>query len=349
MQSLVIRRPDDWHLHVRDGAALTHTVAATAAVFARAIIMPNLKVPITTVIQAAAYKERILEACDSSMSFEPLMTLYLTDNTSVSEIYIAKASGLIHGCKLYPAGATTNSDSGVTSISHITKVLAAMAEVGLPLLVHGEVTDKHVDIFDREKTFIDLILNPLLEKIPSLRVVLEHITTRDAVNFVLSGSENLAATITPQHLLFNRNDMLAGGIRPHLYCLPILKRQIHQQALREVVASGHPRFFLGTDSAPHAKLTKESDCGCAGCYSAPVALPLYATIFEELNALDKLEAFASINGANWYGVPINEECVELTRRNFAVPTNLPFLDDAIVPLMAGCTLPWRLNDAHFIE
>ncbi|WP_394133439.1 dihydroorotase [Marinobacter nauticus] len=340
-RQITITRPDDWHLHVRDGDILNDVVPATAACFGRAIIMPNLVPPVTDASAAVAYRDRILAAARGT-DFQPLMTLYLTESTTAETIREAKAAGVV-AAKLYPAGATTNSASGVTDIRNIYPVLEAMADCGMLLLVHGEVTDSDIDIFDREKVFLERVLAPTLTAFPSLRVVLEHITTADSAEFVRNHQgNNLGATLTPQHLMYNRNHMLVGGIRPHLYCLPILKRNKHQEALREVVASGDPRFFLGTDSAPHAKDKKEAACGCAGCYSAYGAIGLYADIFEELGILDKLEAFASFNGADFYGLPRNTDTVTLVREPWTMPENLPLAGGGIVPLKAGETVNWRL-------
>ena len=340
-RELTITRPDDWHLHVRDGAVLNNVVPATAACFGRAIIMPNLVPPVTDASMAMAYRERILAAA-ADTGFEPLMTLYLTESTTPETIREAKAAGVI-AAKLYPAGATTNSASGVTDIRNIYPVLEAMADCGMLLLVHGEVTDADIDIFDREKVFLERVLAPTLQAFPQLKVVLEHITTADSAEFVRSHtSGNLAATLTPQHLMYNRNHMLVGGVRPHLYCLPILKRNKHQLALREAVASGDPRFFLGTDSAPHAKDKKEAACGCAGCYSAYGAIGLYADVFEELGILDKFEAFASFNGPDFYGLPRNTDTITLVREPWTMPEQLPLADGTIVPLKAGETVNWRL-------
>lgn len=340
-RQITITRPDDWHLHVRDGDILNDVVPATAACFGRAIIMPNLVPPVTDASAAMAYRDRI-QAAARGTDFQPLMTLYLTESTTAETIREAKAAGVV-AAKLYPAGATTNSASGVTDIRNIYPVLEAMADCGMLLLVHGEVTDSDIDIFDREKVFLERVLAPTLAAFPSLRVVLEHITTADSAEFVRSHQgNNLGATLTPQHLMYNRNHMLVGGIRPHLYCLPILKRNKHQEALREAVASGDPRFFLGTDSAPHAKDKKEAACGCAGCYSAYGAIGLYADIFEELGILDKLEAFASFNGADFYGLPRNTDTVTLVREPWTMPENLPLASGGIVPLKAGETVNWRL-------
>jgi dihydroorotase len=342
--SLTLTAPDDWHVHLRDGAALATTVAATARQFRRAIIMPNLKPPVRTAAQALAYRQRILAALPSGATFEPLMTLYLTDSTSAADIDEAAASGVVKAVKLYPAGATTHSDAGVTDLMKPIKALEAMQRHGMPLLMHGEVTDAHVDIFDREARFIDEVLVPLRSALPELKAVFEHITTREAAQYVASASGPVAATITPQHLLFNRNAIFTGGIRPHYYCLPVLKREEHRQALVAAATSGSVRFFLGTDSAPHARHTKEHSCGCAGCYSAPHALELYAEAFEAAQALDKLEAFASFNGPDFYGLPRNTGHVILTRQPQTVPAQLPYLDDSgIVPLKGGETLSWTFS------
>lgn len=338
---ITLTRPDDWHLHVRDDDILADVVPATAACFGRAIIMPNLVPPVVTASDAMAYRDRILAAAKGT-EFQPLMTLYLTEGTTPETIREAKAAGVV-AAKLYPAGATTNSASGVKDIRNIYPVLDAMAECGMLLLVHGEVTDADIDIFDREKVFLERVLAPTMEAFPNLKVVLEHITTADSAEFVQQHKgDNLAATLTPQHLMYNRNHMLVGGIRPHLYCLPILKRNRHQQALRDAVATGDKRFFLGTDSAPHAKDRKEAACGCAGCYSAYGALSLYADVFEELGILNKLEAFASFNGADFYGLPRNSDTVTLVREPWTMPSQLPLANDHIVPLKAGETVHWRL-------
>ncbi|OOG23929.1 dihydroorotase [Thioalkalivibrio denitrificans] len=339
---LTLRRPDDWHLHVRDGDMLRAVVAHTARQFARAIIMPNLKPPVTTVQQARAYRERILAALPQDTAFSPLMTLYLTDTTSPEEIRLAVASGFVHGVKLYPAGATTHSDAGVTDIRRCHGTLETMQETGLPLLVHGEATDPEVDVFDREAVFIERTLAPLMKDFPGLRVVLEHITTRDAVQFVRDGDDRLGATVTPQHILMNRNALFQGGMRPHHYCLPVLKRERHRQAIMDVLAEGHPRFFLGTDSAPHPKGAKESACGCAGIYSAHAAIELYAEAFEQAGALDHLEAFASLNGPRFYGLPVNEERITLVKESWEVPGEYPLGGDTVVPLRAGGSIGWRL-------
>ncbi len=340
---LTLTRPDDWHLHLRDGAALAVVVPHTARQFARAIIMPNLKPPVTTTAQAAAYRERILAAVPQGLTFTPLMTLYLTDNTPAEEIDRAISSGFVHAVKYYPAGATTNSDAGVTAIEKCLATLARMEELGLPLLVHGEVTDAEVDIFDRERVFIERVLAPLLQRFPRLRLVLEHITTLEGVRFVESMGTNVAGTLTAHHLLMNRNALLAGGVRPHHYCLPVLKRETHRQALVRAATSGNPKFFLGTDSAPHARNTKEAACGCAGCYTALNALELYAEVFEAVDALDKLEAFASFHGADFYGLPRNMGKLTLEKTAWRVPDSLAFGDDLLVPLRAGETLHWKLK------
>ena len=339
---ITLTRPDDWHLHLRDGAALQAVLPDTARQFARAIVMPNLRPPVTTTILAGEYRVRILTALPKGMHFEPLMTLYLTDNTTADEIKKAKASGFIHGVKLYPAGATTNSDSGVSDLIKCTIALEAMEKVGLPLLVHAEVTDSDVDVFDRERVFIERNMAPLLKRYPSLKVVFEHITTKDAAEFVTSAPSNVAATITAHHLLMNRNDMFKGGIQPHHYCLPILKRESHRLALVEAAISGNKKFFLGTDSAPHAKYTKEAACGCAGMYTAHAAIELYAEAFEAANALDKLEAFASFYGADFYGLPRNKDKITLEKTSWLVPNALPLGDDSLVPLRAGQQIHWKL-------
>jgi len=343
LQEISLVYPDDWHLHVRDGDVLRHVIPDTAERFARAIIMPNLKPPVTTTEQALAYRERILAAVPNGISFQPLMTLYLTDNTPKEEILKAKESGLVHALKLYPAGATTNSDAGVTDIRKCNSTLEKMAELGLPLLVHGEVTDSHIDIFDRERIFIEQILEPLTQRLPELKIVLEHITTSDAVDFVTGSGANIAATITPHHLLYNRNAMLAGGIRPHYYCLPIIKRETHRKALVKAAVSGNPKFFLGTDSAPHAQHAKESACGCAGIYSSHAAIELYAEVFEQADALDKLEGFASFYGADFYGLPRNTDKIKLTKQEWTVPDSLAFGEERLIPLRAGEKISWQLT------
>jgi len=340
---LTLRRPDDWHLHLRDGAALGAVVAHTATRFARAIVMPNLKPPVTTTELARAYRERILAALPAGARFEPLMTLYLTDRTSPAEVARAKASGIVHAVKYYPAGATTHSEAGVTAIERVDAALAALEEHDLPLLVHGEVTDPAVDVFDREQVFIDRVLSGVVRRFSRLRVVLEHVTTREGVAFVRAAGRRVAATITPQHLLLNRNALFEGGIRPHHYCLPVLKREPHRAALVDAATSGEPQFFLGTDSAPHARLTKETACGCAGVYSAHAAIELYAEAFERAGRLDRLEGFASGFGADFYGLPRNTELITLTQAAWDVPASYPFGDDVLVPFRAGEALRWRLD------
>ncbi len=340
---LTITRPDDWHLHLRDGEALRHTVPHSARRFARAIVMPNLKPPVVTTDQAQAYRERILQEVPEGVAFEPLMTLYLTDQTPAQEIRRAKESGVVKAVKYYPAGATTNSENGVTDLRRCYRTLEAMADAGLPLLMHGEVTDPEVDVFDREAVFIDRVLLPLLKAVPGLRIVFEHITTRDAAALVAETAENLAATITPQHLLLDRNALFQGGIRPHHYCLPVLKRRTHRQALVAAATSGDPRFFLGTDSAPHAREAKETACGCAGMFSAPAAIELYAQLFEQEGVLERLEGFASWHGADFYGLPRNQEKLTLVRQEWRVPETLPFGRSQVVPMAAGETLRWRLE------
>ena len=342
MNKLTITRPDDWHLHLRDGASLKAVLADTANRFARAIVMPNLRPPVTTTDLAESYRQRILANLPSGSKFEPLMTLYLTDSTSPEEIIKAKASGFVHGVKLYPAGATTNSDSGVTSFDACERALDAMQKHGMPLLVHAEVTDADVDVFDREKVFIDRNMKPLLARFPELKVIFEHITTREAAQFVAASPANVAATITPHHLLMNRNAMFAGGMRPHHYCLPILKREEHRLALVDAAISGSPKFFLGTDSAPHPKSAKESACGCAGMYSAHAGIELYAEVFEAANALDKLEAFSSFYGADFYGLPRNQDHITLVKESWQVPAEIEFGDDVLVPLRAGQSVQWRM-------
>ena len=343
MEQITLTRPDDWHLHVRDGDVLPDVIPDTARRFGRAIIMPNLKPPVTTTAQALAYRERILAAVPRGMSFLPLMTLYLTDNTPAEEIIEAKQSGIVHALKLYPAGATTNSDAGVTDIRNCDATLERMAEMGMPLLVHGEVTAADIDVFDREKVFIDRVLQPLTERLPALKVVFEHITTKDAVDFVRDSSDRIAATITPHHLLYNRNAMLVGGIKPHYYCLPVIKRETHRQALLAAAASGNPKFFLGTDSAPHAQHAKESACGCAGIYSSHAAIELYAEAFEQVNALDKLDGFASCFGADYYGLPRNTDTITLQKTDWIVPDKINFGKETLIPLRAGETIRWKLE------
>lgn len=343
MQQITLTRPDDWHVHLRDGTLMQAVVQDTARQFARAIVMPNLRPPVTTTEQAQAYRARILAALPAGSTFEPLMTLYLTDKTTVQEIQRARQSGIVHAAKLYPAGATTNSDAGVTDIRIIYPVLEEMQRCGMPLLVHGEVTDSSVDVFDREAIFIGRVMVPLLHDMPQLRVVFEHITTRDATQFVMDAPHNVAATITAHHLLYNRNAMFSGGVRPHYYCLPVLKRELHREALGQAVSSGSNKFFLGTDSAPHAQHTKEAACGCAGIYTAHAAIELYAEAFEQLGALDKLEGFASFYGADFYGLPRNTNQITLQKASWQVPTSLVFADHQLVPLRAGESLVWQLG------
>lgn len=344
MDTLTLRRPDDWHLHVRDGAALAAVVPPTAARFGRALIMPNLTPPITTTAQAQAYRDRIVAAVPAGSAFEPLMTLYLTDALAPEEIDRAADSGAVIAAKLYPAGATTNSTSGVTDVAHIEGVLERMQERDLVLCVHGEVTGNEIDVFDREHVFIERVLAPLVARFPRLRVVFEHITTAAAVEFVRAHDGRVGATITPQHLLLNRNAIFAGGLRPHHYCLPVLKRERHREALVEAATSGDARFFLGTDSAPHARGDKESACGCAGCYTAPVGIELYAEVFDRAGRMENLEAFASLNGAAFYGLPANEERITLKRQAWTVPESYDYTDGkTLVPLLAGQTLTWRME------
>jgi dihydroorotase len=351
MDTLTITRPDDWHLHLRDNAALEAVLPFTARQFARAIVMPNLNPPVTTVEMARAYRKRILSAlaranatgsAGARLNFEPLMTLYLTDNTAPEEIARAKTSGFVHAVKYYPAGATTNSDAGVTRLERAFPAIAAMEQHDVPLLVHGEVTDPAVDIFDREQAFIDTVLSQIVQRFPRLRIVFEHITTHAAAQYVAQAGANVAATITAHHLLYNRNAILRGGLRPHLYCLPILKREGHRQALVRAATSGNAKFFLGTDSAPHPRAEKESACGCAGCFTAHAALELYAEAFDRAGALDKLEAFASFNGADFYGLPRNTATVTLAREAWETPAQFTFGDGALVPLRAGERIEWRL-------
>lgn len=344
MSSITITRPDDWHLHLRDGEQLCAVLPHTAKQFARAIIMPNLKSPVVTVDRALAYRARILAALPASLQsgFEPLMTLYLTDNTPPSEIIRAKESGVVQGIKLYPAGATTHSDAGVTGIAQCYATLEAMEKNNLPLLVHGEVTDPDVDVFDKEKVFIDRILAPLTQRFPNLRIVFEHVTTRDAVAFVKESSSHVAATITAHHLLLNRNAIFQGGIRPHHFCLPVLKREIHRQALLEAATSGDPKFFLGTDSAPHSQASKENACGCAGIFTAHAAIELYAAAFEQAGALDKLEAFASFHGADFYQLARNKDSITLNKESWVIPEQLEFAGEKLIPLFAGESLAWKM-------
>ncbi len=343
MQTFTITRPDDWHLHLRDGAALKAVVPHTARQFARAIVMPNLKPPIRYVHEAKDYRDRILAAVPKGMNFEPLMTLYLTDNTFPEDMQIAAQTGFVKAVKYYPAGATTNSDSGVTDLRKCDAVFAAMEEAQLPLLMHGEVTSDDVDLFDREKVFVEKHLIPLTQRFPRLRIVLEHITTANAVKFVLAAGDNVAATITPQHLLFNRNAIFKGGVRPHFYCLPVLKREEHRVALLKAATSGNKKFFLGTDSAPHKRNTKESCCGSAGCYTALHAMALYAEAFESVDALDKLEAFASFHGPDFYRLPRNTDTITFTRQSWKIPEELPFTESGLVPLRAGESISWQVS------
>lgn len=346
MNELTITRPDDWHAHLRDGDVLAHTCADTARYFGRVIAMPNLTPPVTTVAQASHYRDRILDAMKGlPRRFEPLMTLYLTDRTDAAEIQVAAAAGFLHAIKLYPAGATTNSEAGVARLDGLFPTLAAMEEADIPLLVHGEVTDGEIDIFDREKVFIDRHLAPMAKRFPGLRIVLEHITTREAVAFVREAGKNLAATITAHHLLYNRNDMLVGGIRPHYYCLPVLKRNIHQVELMEAATSGNSSFFLGTDSAPHARSAKESACGCAGVYTAHAAIELYAEVFDQLGAIDKLENFASHFGPDFYRLPRNKDTITLRKQTWKVPAQLPLGENSLTPLRAGQAVAWQVVEA----
>ncbi|WP_313087292.1 dihydroorotase [Atlantibacter hermannii] len=342
-QVLTIRRPDDWHVHLRDGEMLNIVVPYTSETYARAIVMPNLAPPVTTVEAARAYRQRILDAVPAGHVFEPLMTCYLTDTLDASELERGFNEGVFTAAKLYPANATTNSSHGVTHIDAIMPVLERMEKIGMPLLVHGEVTHAEIDIFDREARFIDSVMEPLRQRLPGLKVVFEHITTRDAAQYVSEGNSLLAATITPQHLMFNRNHMLVGGVRPHLYCLPILKRSVHQQALRELVASGCERVFLGTDSAPHARHKKETSCGCAGCFNAPSALGAYATVFEEMDALAHFEAFCSLNGPRFYGLPVNEQHITLIKQDEAIVESIALSDDTLIPFLAGETVRWTVK------
>jgi dihydroorotase len=342
MDLLDIAKPDDWHLHLRDGAGLQAVLPDTVRRFARAIVMPNLKPPVVSTAMALAYRQRILSALPSGARFTPLMTLYLTDNTAPEEIAHARSSGAVFAVKYYPAGATTNSDSGVTDIDKCLAVLEAMAQAGMPLLVHGEVTDAQVDVFDRESVFIERTLMPLVRRLPQLKVVMEHITTRDAVQFVAAAGANVAATITAHHLLLNRNALFQGGIRPHLYCLPVLKREVHREALVGAAISGNPKFFLGTDSAPHARHTKEHECGCAGVYTAHTAIELYAEAFEQAGALDRLEGFASFFGADFYGLARNSDRLRMKKQEYRVPAELPFGQERLVPMRAGSHVQWTI-------
>lgn len=343
IKTLTITRPDDWHVHLRDGEVLQNTVTDISRYFGRAIVMPNLVPPVTNATLAKSYYDRIMAASPSE-HFKPLMVLYLTDNTTAQDIIEAKESGIVYAAKLYPAGATTNSSSGVTDVANLKDVLAAMQSVGMPLLIHGEVTTDDIDIFDREQVFIDTILSPLVANYPELKIVLEHITTKNAVDFVKSAGKNVAATITAHHLLFNRNHMLVGGIRPHYFCLPVLKRNTHQLALIGAATSGNEKFFLGTDSAPHAQHAKESDCGCAGSYTAHAAIELYAEVFEQENALDKLEAFASLNGPAFYQLPVNEDKITLVQKEWDVPATLSFGNDVVVPIRGSDSIAWQVKD-----
>jgi len=343
MKTLTIARPDDWHVHLRDGEALKTTVADTGRYFGRAIVMPNLVPPVTNAKLANEYYQRI-EKENISPTFTPLMVLYLTDQTTAADIKEAKDSGIVFAAKLYPAGATTNSSSGVTDVANIYHVLDEMEKVGMPLLIHGEVTTDDIDIFDREQVFIDTILKPLAAKYTSLKIILEHITTKNAVDFVKDAGDNIAATITAHHLLFNRNHMLVGGIRPHYFCLPILKRNTHQEALIEAATSGNAKFFLGTDSAPHPQGAKESACGCAGSYTAHAAIELYAEVFDEADALDKLEAFASLNGPRFYQLPVSSDKITLTRSSWQVPATLAFGNEQVVPIRANDQIHWQVSE-----
>lgn len=343
MSSLTLIRPDDWHLHLRDGDAMRFVLPDTTRRFGRAIIMPNLEPPVRRVSEAAAYRARIIAELPLGVKFEPLMTLYLTDLTPPEEVFRLYESGFVKAIKYYPAGATTNSDAGVTDLNKVIPTLKAMAELSIPLLVHGEVTDHNVDIFDREAVFIDRVMRPLLDKLPSLKVVFEHITTKQAANFVRSAGDNVAATITAHHLLMNRNSLFNGGIRPHHHCLPVLKREIHREALLEAATSGNSKFFLGTDSAPHSKSSKESSCGCAGIYTANNGIELYAEAFEAVDALSRLEGFASRHGPVFYDLPINTDTITLVKKETIVPAELPYLtDDSLVPLRAGETVAWQI-------
>lgn len=343
MTRITITRPDDWHLHLRDGAHMRAVLEDSARRFSRAIVMPNLRPPVTTTKMAVAYRQRILAALPAGAVFEPLMTLYLTDNTPPGEIAEARSSGCVHAVKYYPAGATTNSDSGVTDLARCHRVLEAMEKANMPLLVHGEVTDPQVDVFDRERVFIERVLSPLIERHAGLRVVMEHITTREAADFIAQASARVAATITAHHLLLSRNALFAGGIRPHHYCLPVLKREAHREALVKAATSGNPKFFLGTDSAPHARNTKETDCGCAGIYTAHAGIELYCEAFSSAGALEKLEGFAARHGAAFYGLGVNNGTITLTDEPWTVPKELEFGTDTLVPFRAGSTIGWRLG------
>ncbi|MGQ6524746.1 dihydroorotase [Serratia sp. IR-2025] len=343
-QVLKIRRPDDWHIHLRDDEMLKTVVPYTSQVFGRAIVMPNLVPPVTTVAAARAYRDRILAAVPQGHNFTPLMTCYLTNSLAASELVNSFEQGVFTAAKLYPANATTNSSHGVSDVTGIYPLFEQMQKIGMPLLIHGEVTDPAVDIFDREARFIEQVMEPIRRQFPELKIVFEHITTKEAAQYVQAGNRFLGATITPQHLMFNRNHMLVGGIRPHLFCLPILKRNVHQEALRQAVASGSDRFFLGTDSAPHLKHRKESSCGCAGCFNAPNAIPAYAAVFEQLGALEHFEAFCSLNGPRFYGLPLNEDFIELQRVPTTQPEEIALGNESVIPFLAGETLNWSLKD-----
>ncbi|UTL83973.1 dihydroorotase [Serratia marcescens] len=343
-QVLKIRRPDDWHIHLRDDEMLKTVVPYTSQVFGRAIVMPNLVPPVMTVAAARAYRDRILAAVPQGHNFTPLMTCYLTNSLAASELVNGFEQGVFTAAKLYPANATTNSSHGVSDVTGIYPLFEQMQKIGMPLLIHGEVTDPAVDIFDREARFIEQVMEPIRQHFPELKIVFEHITTKEAAQYVQAGNRFLGATITPQHLMFNRNHMLVGGIRPHLFCLPILKRNVHQEALRQAVASGSDRFFLGTDSAPHLKHRKESSCGCAGCFNAPNAIPAYAAVFEQLGALEHFEAFCSLNGPRFYGLPLNEDFIELQRVPTTQPEEIALGNESVIPFLAGETLNWSLKD-----
>ncbi|HGE8462471.1 dihydroorotase [Serratia nevei] len=343
-QVLKIRRPDDWHIHLRDDEMLKTVVPYTSQVFGRAIVMPNLVPPVTTVAAARAYRDRILAAVPQGHNFTPLMTCYLTNSLAASELVNGFEQRVFTAAKLYPANATTNSSHGVSDVAGIYPLFEQMQKIGMPLLIHGEVTDPAVDIFDREARFIEQVMEPIRRQFPELKIVFEHITTKEAAQYVQAGNRFLGATITPQHLMFNRNHMLVGGIRPHLFCLPILKRNVHQEALRQAVASGSDRFFLGTDSAPHLKHRKESSCGCAGCFNAPNAIPAYAAVFEQLGALEHFEAFCSLNGPRFYGLPLNEDFIELQRVPTTQPEEIALGNESVIPFLAGETLNWSLKD-----
>lgn len=346
METLTLRLPDDWHVHLRDGTALATTVPHSAAQFGRVAVMPNLRPPVTTVAAARDYRERILRHLPTGSSFDPLMTLYLTEQTSAEEVRRTAEDPHVLGFKLYPAGATTHSEAGIHSLQRIYPLCEVMEQCDVPLMVHGEVTQPDIDIFDREKSFIDTQLEPIVRRFPGLRFSLEHITTRDAVQFVTDAPSNVAATITAHHLLYNRNALLAGGVRPHFYCLPVLKREVHRQALLAAAASGNRKFFLGTDSAPHSKIQKESACGCAGCYTAHAAVEMYAMAFEEIGRLDRLEDFASLYGAMFYRLPLNDRRIRLERSSWAVPMSFGFETGSLIPIKAGESIPWRLHPAE---